>query len=87
MDKHKTPGERFKEFFESTTLSVREFANEIGHPGSYRSLYAVFKGDRAPSSKLSKALSEDTHNFHLTGYLSELERCSMKASLIICSQW
>ena len=54
MDKHKTPGERFKEFFESTTLSVREFANEIGHPGSYRSLYAVFKGDRAPSSKLIK---------------------------------
>lgn len=50
----KTPNERFKEFFESTTLSVRDFANEIGHPGSYRSLYAVFKGDRDPSSKLIK---------------------------------
>ena len=49
-----TPNERFKEFFESTTLSVRDFANEIGHPGSYRSLYAVFKGDRDPSSKLIK---------------------------------
>jgi len=50
----KTPNERFKEFFESTSLSVREFAKEIGHPGSYRSLYAVFKGDRDPSSKLIK---------------------------------
>lgn len=51
-----TPGERLKEFFDSTTLSVREFAAEIGNPEGYRTLYNVFKGERDPSSKLVKMI-------------------------------
>ena len=56
MDKHKTPGERLKAFFDSTTLSVREFATEIGNPEGYRTLYNVFNGKRDPSSKLVKTI-------------------------------
>ena len=52
----KTPNERFKEFFESTSLSVREFAKEIGKPNGYRTLYQVFNGKRDPSSKLVKSI-------------------------------
>ena len=54
MDKHKTPNARLKAFFDSTTLSVREFATEIGKPNGYRTLYQVFNGKRDPSSKLVK---------------------------------
>lgn len=56
MDKHKTPGERLKAFFDSTTLSVREFAKEIGNEQKYRTLYDVFNGKRDPSSKLVKTI-------------------------------
>ena len=51
-----TPSERLKAFFDSTTLSVREFATEIGNPEGYRTLYNVFKGERDPSSKLVKSI-------------------------------
>ena len=51
-----TPSQRLKAFFDSTTLSVREFAAEIGNPEGYRTLYNVFKGDRDPSSKLVKSI-------------------------------
>ena len=56
MDKHKTPNARLKAFFDSTTLSVREFAKEIGKPNGYRTLYQVFNGKRDPSSKLVKTI-------------------------------
>lgn len=51
-----TPNERLKAFFDSTTLSVREFAAEIGNPEGYRTLYNVFNGKREPSSKLVKTI-------------------------------
>ena len=52
----KTPGERLKEFFESTHLSVRDFAKEIGSENKYRTLYAVFNGEREPSPKLVRSI-------------------------------
>jgi hypothetical protein len=52
----RSPGERLKAFFDSTTLSVREFASEIGNPEGYRTLYNVFNGKRDPSSKLVKTI-------------------------------
>lgn len=51
-----TPNARLKAFFDSTTLSVREFATEIGKPNGYRTLYQVFNGKRDPSSKLVKSI-------------------------------
>lgn len=51
-----TPSERLKAFFDSTTLSVREFAKEIGNEQKYRTLYDVFNGKRDPSSKLVKSI-------------------------------
>jgi len=51
-----TPNERLKAFFDSTTLSVREFAKEIGNEQKYRTLYDVFNGKRDPSSKLVKSI-------------------------------
>lgn len=56
MTPQRTPGERLKAFFDSTTLSVREFATEIGNPEGYRTLYNVFNGKRDPSSKLVKTI-------------------------------
>ena len=52
----KTPSQRLKAFFDSTTLSVREFAKEIGNEQKYRTLYDVFNGKRDPSSKLVKSI-------------------------------
>ena len=52
----RTPGQRLKAFFDSTTLSVREFAKEIGNEQKYRTLYDVFNGQREPSSKLVKSI-------------------------------
>lgn len=52
----RTPNARLKAFFDSTTLSVREFATEIGKPNGYRTLYQVFNGKRDPSSKLVKSI-------------------------------
>lgn len=52
----RTPNARLKAFFDSTTLSVREFATEIGKPNGYRTLYQVFNGNRDPSSKLVKSI-------------------------------
>jgi len=52
----RSPGERLKAFFDSTTLSVREFSSEIGNPEGYRTLYNVFNGKRDPSSKLVKTI-------------------------------
>ena len=51
-----TPGERLKDFFESTHLSVRDFAKEIGSESKYRTLYAVFNGEREPSPKLVRSI-------------------------------
>lgn len=51
-----TPGQRLKEFFESTHLSVRDFAKEIGSESKYRTLYAVFNGEREPSPKLVRSI-------------------------------
>lgn len=51
-----TPGERLKQFFESTHLSVRDFAKEIGSENKYRTLYAVFNGEREPSPKLVRSI-------------------------------
>jgi len=56
MTPQRTPGERLKAFFDSTTLSVREFSTEIGNPEGYRTLYNVFNGTRDPSSKLVKSI-------------------------------
>ena len=57
MDKHKTPNARLKAFFDSTTLSVREFATEIGKPNGYQNTCInVFNGKRDPSSKLVKTI-------------------------------
>jgi hypothetical protein len=56
MAPQRSPGERLKAFFDSTTLSVREFASEIGNPEGYRTLYNVFSGKRDPSSKLVKSI-------------------------------
>ena len=52
----RSPSERLKEFFDSTTLSVRDFAKEIGNEQKYRTLYDVFNGKRDPSSKLVKTI-------------------------------
>ena len=52
----RTPNARLKAFFDSTTLSVREFSKEIGKPNGYRTLYQVFNGKRDPSSKLVKSI-------------------------------
>ena len=52
----RSPSERLKSFFDSTTLSVREFAKEIGNEQKYRTLYDVFNGKRDPSSKLVKTI-------------------------------
>jgi methyl-accepting chemotaxis protein len=52
----RTPSQRLKAFFDSTTLSVREFAKEIGNEQKYRTLYDVFNGKRDPSSKLVKTI-------------------------------
>lgn len=56
MTPQRTPGERLKAFFDSTTLSVREFAKEIGNEQKYRTLYDVFNGKRDPTSKLVKTI-------------------------------
>ena len=52
----RSPSERLKSFFDSTTLSVRDFAKEIGNEQKYRTLYDVFNGKRDPSSKLVKTI-------------------------------
>jgi hypothetical protein len=52
----RSPSERLKAFFDSTTLSVRDFAKEIGNEQKYRTLYDVFNGKRDPSSKLVKTI-------------------------------
>lgn len=52
MENTNTPGARLKSFFETTSLSVRDFAAEIGHPEKYRTLYSVFQGKRDPSTDL-----------------------------------
>ena len=53
-----TPAKRLKAFFDSTGMSVRDFAKEIGSPEKFRTLYSVFNEERQPNPKLVRQIIE-----------------------------
>ena len=53
-----TPAQRLKAFFDSTGMSVRDFAKEIGSPEKFRTLYSVFNEERQPNPKLVRQIIE-----------------------------
>lgn len=56
--KEVTPASRLRRFFDSTGMSVRDFAKEIGSPEKFRTLYAVFNEERQPNPKLVRQIIE-----------------------------
>jgi len=58
VDNQLTPSLRLKKFFDSTGMSVRDFAKEIGSPEKFRTLYSVFNEERQPNPKLVRQIIE-----------------------------
>ena len=55
-DSQVSPSRRLKDFFDSTGMSVRDFAKEIGSPEKFRTLYSVFNEERQPNPKLVRQI-------------------------------